>query len=246
VSGKKSCFASLPRFPVRKCTFGDPDASTKVALIGNSHAAQWLPAVEVIATQEDWRVTTYLSSQCALADVRQGFTPTASSTACLDWGQDVIERVAQGEFDLVLMSNKISRGVRGLDIAESALRFRQGYANVLRPLQQAGLPVIGIRDTPSPAFDVPGCLAAHPDDYSTCDGTRASWLPPEPLFDAVTDLQDRRTTVLDMTDYLCDGETCSAAVGGVPVYFDVSHLTATYARTLAPYLRAEITRVLQD
>jgi hypothetical protein len=49
-----------------------------------------------------------------------------------------------------------------------------------------------------------------------------------------------------MTDYLCDGETCSAAVGGVPVYFDVSHLTATYARTLAPYLRAEITRVLQD
>lgn len=246
VSGKKGCFATLPLFRLRTCTFGDRVAGTNVALIGNSHAAQWLPAIELIAAQENWRVTTYLASQCALADVRQSFTPLASSEACSDWGAEVTERVSQGKFDLVIMSNKMSRGVRGFDLPASAARYRQGYANILRPLQQAGLPVIGIRDTPSPAFDVPQCLAAHTDDYSVCDGTRAAWLPPEPLFQAVAALQDSQMTLVDMTDLICNGETCSAAVGGVPVYFDLSHLTATYAKTLAPYLRAEILRALQD
>jgi hypothetical protein len=239
-----SCFAVLPDFQLRTCEFGDHEADTKVALIGNSHAAQWLPAIELIAAQEDWHVTSYLASQCALADVRQGFKPAASSKACVHWGRDVVEQVAEGGFDLVIMSNKISRGVPGLDAAATALRFQDGYADVLRPLQQAGLPVIGIRDTPSPAFDVPACLAANADDYTVCDGTRAGWLPAEPLVEAVAALQPSQLTVVDLTDYICHGETCSAAVGGVPVYFDVSHLTATYAKTLAPYLRAEIKQAL--
>lgn len=244
IAGNKGCISVLPSFRLRTCTFGDRDADLEVALIGNSHAAQWLPAIELIAQQEHWRVTTYLASQCALADVRQGFTPAAASKACLDWGRDAIDQVSQGDFDLVIMSNKISRGVRGLSLPETAVRFQQGYADALRPLVQAELPVIGIRDTPSPGFDVPKCLAEHAEDYSQCDGTRADWLPSEPLFEAVAALPSNRMKVIDLTDYICDGDTCSAAVGGVPVYFDVSHLTATYAKTLAPYLSAEIKKAL--
>jgi hypothetical protein len=87
---------------------------------------------------------------------------------------------------------------------------------------------------------VPGCLAAHPKNYHACSGTRATWLPPEPLTAAVAGMRDERITMIDMSDYICESTVCSAAVGGVPVYFDVSHLTATYARTLAPYLAYEL------
>ena len=48
----------------------------------------------------------------------------------------------------------------------------------------------------------------------------------------------------DLTDHICDGETCRAVNGGVITYFDGSHLTATYAHTLAPYLDAPIRRLL--
>lgn len=240
ISGGKHCFADLPRFPVTTCTFGDPRATTSVALIGNSHAGQWLPAIERIAAKKHWRVTTYLASQCALADVRQGFDTPQISSNCQRWGREVTDRVARGGFDLVILTNKISRGVRGQTLAASTRLFQQGYARVLERLQRAQLRVVGVRDTPSPAIDVPGCLAAHPKNYHACSGTRATWLPPEPLTAAVAGMRDERITMIDMSDYICESTLCSAAVGGVPVYFDVSHLTATYARTLTPYLAYEL------
>lgn len=244
VSGKGSCFAVEPAFQLRTCVFGARKARTSVALIGNSHAAQWLPAVELIAAQEGWRVTTYFASQCALADVVQGFRPASAGQACLAWSRAVVDRVTHSDVDLVLISNKLSRGVPGLDLAASAVRFRSGYERVLRGLLQGGVPIVGIRDTPSPAFPVPACLAAHPHDYRACDGLRSVWLPTEPLVGAVAAVRDPRVVLADLTDRICEGKTCTAVVGGVPVYFDLSHLTATYARTLAPFLRATIVEAL--
>ena len=246
VSHGPSCLAVEPDFRLTTCTFGPAAARTQVALIGNSHAAQWLPAVEVIAAQRGWRVTTYLASQCALADVVQGFRPAAAGRACLAWTWAVVDRVVATRPDLVLMSNKVSRGARGLTLPESRLRFRAGYEHVLRPLAAHGLTVVGIRDTPSPAFQVPACLVAHPDDYGACSGPRSVWLTPEPLVASVAALHDPRVSLVDLTDRICPTSTCAAAVGGVPVYFDVSHLTATYARTLAPYLAEAIDRALRQ
>src|SRR6185437_11544613 len=244
VSGSKDCMAYQPNFPLTTCTFGDPRSTTRVALIGNSHAAQWVPAIEIIAAQKHWQVTAYLASQCALADVQQHFDTPATTQACLDWTHRVTAVTAHGGFDRVIMTDNISRGVPGHTIASSQPLFEHGYERVLEPLRQARIRVVGIRDTPSPGFQVPACLAAHPGNYSACNGKRSSWLPNEPLIDAVAALHDDRMSVIDMTDYICDGATCAAAVGGVPVYFDVSHLTATYARTLAPYLSAALTRAM--
>lgn len=243
-SGKAPCFAYPPAFVVRTCAFGRADARVNVALIGNSHAGQWLPAIEAIAARESWHVTTYLASQCALADVEQAFETPASRQACTDWARAVLPRVTGGHFDFVIMANKISRGQPGRSIAASQAGFESGYERVLRPLHAAGLPVIGIRDTPSPGFDVPACLAAHTDNYLACSDSPANWLPAEPLGDAMAAIGDRRQVMIDMTSSLCTATLCPAAVGGVPVYFDVSHLTATYSRTVAPYLDAAITRAL--
>jgi hypothetical protein len=53
---------------------------------------------------------------------------------------------------------------------------------------------------------------------------------------AVRSVDDPDVVALDLNDHICTDHTCPAVVGGVVVYFDGSHLTATYARTLAPYL----------
>ena len=104
--------------------------------------------------------------------------------------------------------------------------------------------VVGIRDTPAPGTSIPDCLAKHPDAYSSCDGTRAAWLPKDPLVDAVGDLHTPTATVTDLTDHTCLPSVCPAATGGVPVYFDGSHLTATYSLTLAPFLAPSLRSAL--
>jgi len=46
--------------------------------------------------------------------------------------------------------------------------------------------------------------------------------------------------VVDMERYFCIDGTCPAVIGGVVAYFDGSHITATYARTLAAPLGREL------
>jgi hypothetical protein len=97
--------------------------------------------------------------------------------------------------------------------------------------------VLAIRDSPSPyPVWVPRCLASHLSNYGACNGTRSAWLPPEPMYAAVAAMHDPNFSVVDLTNWICHPVVCPAVVGGVIVYFDQSHLTATYAATLAPYL----------
>ena len=91
---------------------------------------------------------------------------------------------------------------------------------------------------------VPDCLAADPENgESTCGGDRAAWEPDDPVLSAVKQVDDADVDGLDLNDHICTSQTCPAVVGGVVVYFDGSHLTATYARTLAPYLAPTLARV---
>ncbi|MEO8889709.1 MAG: SGNH hydrolase domain-containing protein [Jatrophihabitantaceae bacterium] len=245
VSGRADCFSYQPTFPEITCTRGDLSSPVRVALVGNSHAGEWLPAVEQIADRSHWHITTYLASDCALSEVPQHFTPSAVSVACTAWVRRTTARIVAGRYRLVVMSNKVSRSAVGHDLAGSWAPYERGYLTVLRALQRAHVRVVGIRDTPSPARQsIPTCLAQHPSDYARCDGSRRAWLPPEPLVPAVAALRDRQITVVDLTDHLCRPQVCPAIVGRVVVYFDASHLTATYARTLAPYLAVPLRAAL--
>lgn len=43
-------------------------------------------------------------------------------------------------------------------------------------------------------------------------------------------------TVLDLTDRFCEPDVCRPVIGNVLVYWDDSHIGATFMRTLAPEL----------
>ncbi|KAA1418059.1 acyltransferase [Mumia zhuanghuii] len=244
VSGGKDCWASAPRFPVTVCEFGDPDAETSVALTGNSHAGQWLPALQEIARARGWRITTYLASQCAAAETEQQFDTADKSGRCSGWVKRVTRRIVTGGYDLVVYTNRISVPSVGNDIAGSQDDYRRGYEKVLSSVRASGVPITVIRDTPAPGTIIPDCLAENASDLTRCSAPRDRWEPAEPVVDAVHDLDDRGIVLADLNDRICRSERCDGAVGGVVVYFDGSHLTATYARTLAPVLERPLMKAL--
>jgi peptidoglycan/LPS O-acetylase OafA/YrhL len=242
--GASDCFASPPSFATVQCSFGATSGKVRVALIGNSHAGEWVAALQAIAKARGWQVTTYLSSQCALSSVLQHFPTSAADHACYRWVQRTVDDVTGGHYDLVVMADRISVTALGEDYPGSLPVYQRGYESVLRRLVAAKEPVVGIRDTPAPVTLIPDCLAQHTSDYLRCGGSRATWLPPDPMIDAVKTVDNAHVHLADLTKYLCGPTRCPAAIGGVPVYFDGSHLTATYARTLAPYLRPFLTAAL--
>ena len=50
--------------------------------------------------------------------------------------------------------------------------------------------------------------------------------------------------VSDLTSWISPTDRCPAVIGGVLIYRDGNHLTATYARSLAPMVGSELDAVL--
>jgi peptidoglycan/LPS O-acetylase OafA/YrhL len=238
------CWSYRPRFPAKQCVFGDLSSTTNIVLVGNSHAGQWLPALQKIAEDEHVKVTTMLASRCAMADLRQQFDSSRDSTACLSWVHRTTRRIVDLEPDLVVMANRISVPAEGRTDEESESLYGQGYVEVLRAWSDAGIRTLVLRDTPAPNFSIPDCVAKKKDSYEDCDGTRRTWLPDAPEKGAVATVASPLVTFADLTDHICGASVCAAVTGGVVTYFDGSHLTATYATTLARYLGPVVTRTL--
>ena len=45
---------------------------------------------------------------------------------------------------------------------------------------------------------------------------------------------------MEVYRFFCTSTDCPAVIGGVIAYFDASHMTPTYARSIAPFVDAEI------
>ena len=215
-----------------------------MALVGNSHAGQWLPALEDLARQDDWKITTYLASRCASLPVAQEFETDAYSKACLRWVDKTVENLVADEPDAVVITNRISAPAVGESRESSYDAYAAAWIELLQRLKDAGLRVLVLHDTPASGVAIPDCIAQNESDYSTCDGTRDEWLAPDPGIEGVEKADDPKIRFLDLMDHVCEGETCHAVTGGVVTYFDSSHLTATFVRTLAPYLERPLTRLL--
>ncbi|WP_158604332.1 acyltransferase family protein [Nocardioides mangrovicus] len=243
--GGKNCWAYTPTFPEQHCVFGDADATTRIALVGNSHAGQWLPALQALAKAHHWRIDTFLASRCASADVRQVLDTDQHSSACESWVRRTVAAVTAAKPDLVVMTNRISVPAAGHTLSDSGAAYRQGYAQVMKAWADAGLRVLALHDTPAPGQQIPDCVATHSDDTSACDGKPSDWIPDDPVTDAVRDVASPRVRSADLDDHICSATVCRAVTGGVITYFDGSHLTATYARTLAPYLDVAMQRLLR-
>lgn len=242
-----TCWAESPRFRDRDCTYGDPDGDVDVALVGNSHSGQWLPALDRIARANGWRVTTHMASACVAADVPQQLAIPSAVDGCLDWVGRTTQRVLDSRPDAVVYSNRIFEAVEGEDSVEASVpAYEEGMRTVLERWSRADIPVLVLHDTPASGESTPDCLAENPDDVTACDGTREEWINPEPARDAVASLEDPQVRFVDLNDHICGPEVCAAVTGGVVTYFDASHLTATFASTMAPYLEPPLTRLLRD
>jgi peptidoglycan/LPS O-acetylase OafA/YrhL len=238
-----NCLAMEPAFKDRpKCTYGS--GPIRVALVGNSHAAHWLPALQKLADERGWTITTYLASACNATDAKLKFSTPKAGAGCAEWGKWALKETSGAAYDLVVASERVARPVQGVPGGAANLAAATaGYENYLRKWASAGTRVLVLKDTPNPQAStgsVPDCLSLHEPDYAACSGTVGQWHQPDPLAEATSNLKLPGITTANLDRYFCSGGRCPGVIGNVVVYFDGHHMTSTYARTLAPYLKDPI------
>ena len=233
------------------CQFGDLQGSKVVALVGDSHAAQWLPALDAAGKANGWQVWFWAKSACPVTEV-DVWLPSYRSKydACSAWRQNVVGRLkALPQVDLVVVAR--SKGyqqdlVLGSDgqiapRADLPALWADGTARLLSDLGGATTQVVLLRDTPWAAGDVPDCLSAHLTRPSACAFPRdARSHLDSTLTSAERSAVARAATggakvrIVDPTALVCPTATCSVVTPkGVIVYRDGHHLTRTYSAALA-------------
>lgn len=222
-----------------ECTLGDPAGSTTVALVGDSKALQWSPAVDRWARERGYRVVSHTKSACSFSAALQQADGRAY-TSCREWNREVARRLQSDPPDVLVLSGLRSTALPstsrpgGESSGATQAALVDGYLENLRPLVDAGTRVVALADTPQPGEQVPECVAAHRDDPSACDFPAAPGLGTPALQEVVDRLAG--ATLVDLGDELCPDGTCRVVDDGILTYRKGSHVTATWVEHVAPVL----------
>ncbi|SCE95762.1 acyltransferase family protein [Micromonospora mirobrigensis] len=242
------CAASERDGELFPCEFGDGNGSVSVALAGDSHMTQWLPALKLIAEAEGWQLRSYARSACPFISIEVAWQDRPEP-GCLSWNRLVQKELTEVDKpDLLLVTNTFYRpsGVAPDAVDQANRGMADGLRATWRKVAQAGTPVAVIRDSPHLKRDAAECAAVNPRKLTRCATDRESALSTggggvahELAAKGLSDVH-----LIDLNDAICPVDPCAAVIGGALVYRDSNHLTATYAASLAPRLRDSLTRLL--
>jgi peptidoglycan/LPS O-acetylase OafA/YrhL len=243
----------------KSCVYGDTkDPKLTVALVGDSIAGNWFPALDAIAKQEHWKLVTELHGDCGWTATLEWSTTTNSPyTACKTWGaavmQDLLTKIHP---NVVITSGRKAPRTpdhpNGAYTRQALAGARQGWAEVgageasyWQELQAHGISVVAIKEGPEVPIAVHDCVVSHASDYMTaCSAPAANAVPRDtPETYAAAKLGGKKVPIVDMNSLICGPATCAPVVGNVLVFFDQHHLTAAYAETLAPFLLKKLLAV---
>jgi peptidoglycan/LPS O-acetylase OafA/YrhL len=215
------------------CTYGS--GGERVVLFGDSHAAQWYPALQRIARTNDDTLVTQTKSACASIDVRLAWAGNPY-TACDTWREAVIAQLRASPPDLVVLANYTNPDF--LDDADAAGQWQRGLASTIRELQTFTRVAV-IADTPDLRDNPSVCLSSHLSDATACAQPASLALDAPGRAATVAATSETGAPLVDLTDYFCT-DVCAPIIGNVLVYRDSHHMTATYAAELAAPLARQL------
>ena len=121
---KQRCHTLPEDALLHPCVFGDPRGKVRITLFGDSHALQWLPALERAARTKGWRVVSITKSACPAVQVRVDRRALrGDAKACRIWRARAERWIRTHRQDLVVVAN--SRAYRLLD-SRGKLMSRSG------------------------------------------------------------------------------------------------------------------------
>jgi peptidoglycan/LPS O-acetylase OafA/YrhL len=232
------------------CSYGKKDAGTTIAVVGDSKAAQWVPAFEQLVKKHDWHVITYNKSACQFVDADTPLDDELYAT-CREWTHNVLAKLTGPDKpDIVVTAGQQNDAVTGVGedgaLTESHELMQTALAKTWQQVQDAGVKVIVLADTPQTGRDIYPCVAERPKDPADCSYHRAEGVAESgaPIQKAAA--HDAGVPFIDMVDWICPRAECAPVIGGVLIYRQGSHLTKTYIESLAPRLEEQLARLGVD
>ncbi|MCW2494255.1 acyltransferase family protein [Jatrophihabitans sp.] len=278
------CFEAYHDPLAKECRYLPNTGHGDVIEVGDSHSAMWFPAVEQMAKDNQWGFRFWGRNSCPFADITKQ-VDGGPYTACDRWRADVMKRLVADKPSLVIIAS-LDSGISAFFTRDSSGKpttkmvsgeagrqiFQDQYAKNLKILQDAGIRVLVIHDTPGylKAMPAPDCVLAHPSDLDQCSAPESQAMPGAPndlgaaaQVDAeggsqkisgsnTSGSKTGSTTsaglvsTVDFTKVFCHGGRCYQVVGSTLAYRDYNHLTIEMVLRLEPELAKAATQAMHS
>ena len=224
------------------CYFGATASAPVVALVGDSHAAQWFPALEGLALREGWKLVTMTKASCPIWDLALHSPPLRRRYwECERWRDAVLVELQRLQPQFILLASANHYGVAEADQVQGLIRYAQRA-------QQAGggAQLAVMRDTPRPGFNPVRCLArAHWRGKQAAPSCPISGSDEAVWRERLAELERQALSAtglqyVDLSASLCPQRRCELQRNGVWMYSDDQHLSASFAASLDGALEASL------
>lgn len=212
------------------CTYEQygEDNSPLTMIIGSSHAGQAVAMWREIAKETETNFVDMHRGGCRFPQEPK------PDDKCSLLNSTVTQEVLDTRPDTVLLPVTVADPTSDQEV------MLPGIEEQIRTFTDAGIKVIALRDNPRFPYNVYECAQVNPDDPNTCGAFLSDKLAP---VNPAEELIKSNPLVYgaDLTDYYCPDGTCDAVIGNIYVYMDDNHIGRAYGKTVAPYLRDQLT-----
>ena len=222
------CHIAVGQTVSPRCEYGDITSKKTIVLYGDSHAAQWFPALDLIGKNRGIKIVSLTKSACPSAEVIKELSSQYDVADCQAFRDSSIARIQKIKPLAVILAGMQPFTAPYSD--ESAKSWwLAGERKVFNRIKDATQYPIYLTDTPLPRVDIPDCLVADRGD--ACDTSRA------------VDAEVAAGLIqINPTPWLCT-EKCPAVVDGIIAYRDKSHLTVAMSKHLSAQLEISLARL---
>jgi peptidoglycan/LPS O-acetylase OafA/YrhL len=226
------------------CVYGAAASHRTVMLFGDSHAAQWFPALDRAAKARRWRLISLTKSTCPPVQLLL-WSPVLGRPyrECEEWRAAVLERIRTERPAVVVLGAARHYGdVYRFQVYGPA--WVSGLASTVRLVRATGAQVVVLGPTPRPRGDVPDCLSQHLGNAVACTQPRTA------AIDTGGMRVERRAVLraggsyIDVSPWVCSRSTCAVVVGNLLTYRDDNHLSTAYAAWLSPLLAFQLDELI--
>ena len=221
------CHANYAQTKSGKCEYGKLDSDKTMVLYGDSHAAQWFPALIEIANRSGYKLISLTKSACPSVETVRRDQGGFKMSRCVQWRENTIKRIQDIEPDVLIMSS-FQYFAQPPQFNDRTQWWNEGQRKLLNQVKNSSPHLIYITDTPHPTRDIPACLSNY--SITECNTSERSKNLSIPGF-----------KVIDPNPWLCSN-VCPAVKDGVVAYRDASHISVDISLALIPRL----TQALRD
>jgi peptidoglycan/LPS O-acetylase OafA/YrhL len=230
----------------KPCIYGDTTSTTTVVLFGDSHAAAWFPALQVVSLHQHWRLVDLTKAGCPPPEASILYTGTTPYPQCTAWRRHSMAQIAALHPLLVVadwaryLEAPEARSLAGVPSGHGSA-WLNGVAAIFAFLHRSAAHVVFMSDTPTLGQLAPDCVSAHLQDVEACTTARVDAVRLPIVKQQELALAGQAHVVaVDPDSWFCTPTRCPVIVGNILLYRDNAHMTPAWSHFIAPVFGAAI------